>query len=394
MNGVVQRVAAWLVVSVVLLSAVGAATSVAARHRRTKPPVRQAAVPRLGQVGALPAPDTWKLGIFEPLGRDMQITDTYYGLHHTDTWLDLFVRTASGEQYVTAQHLTQATCTDTLVSLFAGYDAQCGVGPVVKEGGFNIGLMSQPLGLAMAPNPLWRSWVGHPTQTLLPDDEVQWSIPDPFSQESLIYGAGAFAWTSADGAIDLTGSLVAPGSWYYLPTPREAGAATSNSYYDNAYYRVSGMYSGQRVSGYIIIENMWGNVPYDETWWLHHRQSNWTAFTTTYSNGLTEYGQFFCGAYGARGAVISNNLGQLVARTYKVNADLEAKDPLGTPMSYRYVFPDGQQWQYTGDPKATILPGGSSLSLGTVTPVGSKLKVVSASAVQLTDGKWCAPESL
>ena len=32
-----------------------------------------------------------------------------------------------------------ATCSDTLVTLFVGYDAQCGVSPIVKEGGFVFG---------------------------------------------------------------------------------------------------------------------------------------------------------------------------------------------------------------------------------------------------------------
>ena len=359
------------------------------------PSTRAASIPRLGQLRSLPQPDHWAMGIFDPLGQDLLITKKYYGLSHADTWLDVFVRDGAGTWFVDAQHMTQWTCPDTLLLVITG--PGCELGPQMSPGGFNSGLVSQPLGIAMVPNPLWRAWTGHDTQTVLPDDHVEWTIPASFQTQHLIYGPQQFAWTSNDGTIDLTGTLVSPGSWYYLPTQTQAGGDTSNMYYDNAYYKVSGMYSGKHVTGYTIIENLWDNVSYDDTWWVKHRAGNWTAWTTTYANGTTQYGQFFCGPYGARGAVISDNKGRDVLQTNSINAYTEQADATGTPQKIRFALSNGQQWQYIGDPSATILPQdalGTSLSLGIVEPVGSTEKVISASAVQLTAGKMCAPEPL
>jgi hypothetical protein len=350
---------------------------------------------RMGQLEQLPQPDTWSLGIFDPLGSQLDVTKRYYGLRHTDTWLDLFVQNDAGQWFVTAQHLSDAICSDLTVADLAVTqpDPDCGIGPNYHMAGFNLGLLSQPAGLAMVPNPQWRPWTpGNPTQEILPDDHVKWTIPTLASTESLVYGPQRIQWASTDGAIDLTGTLTAPGSWYYLPTPREAGTAKSDMFYDNAYYRVTGTYSGQHVSGHVIIENMWGNTPYDKTWWVHNRKQNWIAFTTSYADGTTEYGQLYCGKYGSRGVVISNNHGELVDRSYKVNATLDEVDSVGTPQKIRYQWGD-QQWVYTGDPKATLLPSSSaSLSLGNVAKVGETRKIVSSSAVQLTNGEWCAPE--
>jgi hypothetical protein len=339
-----------------------------------------AAPPRLGQLKHLPEPDSWKMGIFEPRGQDMLSTTSYYGLPHFDTWLDLFVRDDTGQWFVTAQHMVQD-------------------GTHVKTGGvlLNAGLMSQPFGLAMVPNPSYRSWLDGATQSLTADDQVDWNIRDPYADEDLAYGPRTLSWRSADGAIDLKGELVAPGSWYYLPTPQEAGSDKSDMYYANQYYTVSGTYSGRQVSGQVIIENLWGNVRYDNTWWVNHRSGNWTAWTTTYDDGTTEYGQFFCGPYGARGGVISDNKGHQVLQSNQINGYVDEKDAVDTPQKIRFEFGDGQQWQYTGDPTATILPQdglGTSLSGGIVERIGEKRKVVSGHAVQLTAHAMCDPEEL
>jgi hypothetical protein len=340
-----------------------------------------AAPPRLGQLDQLPQRGTWKMGIFEPRGQDMDMRAQYYGLRHTDTWLDLFVRDAAGEWYVTAQHMV------------ANPD-----GTMITNGVLlNLGLMSQPAGIAMIPNPAFRHWSDGATQALTGDDHVQWGLSGPFAPETLIYGPARFDWKSTDGAIDLTGELVAPGSWYYLPTPTEAGDELSEMYYANQYYKVAGTYSGADVTGYVIIENLWGNVRYDDTWWVNNRAGNWTAWTTSYDDGTTEYGQFFVGPYGARGGVISNDKGELVLQSNQINGTIDQRDAVETPQHIHFEFGNGDEWEYVGDPTATILPQiglGTSLSNGVVHRVGETRKITSAHAVQLTAHDIGAPQQL
>jgi len=40
------------------------------------------------------------IGAFMPLAEDQMVTRTYYGLRHTETWFDLFVRNTDGEYHL------------------------------------------------------------------------------------------------------------------------------------------------------------------------------------------------------------------------------------------------------------------------------------------------------
>jgi hypothetical protein len=79
-------------------------------------------------------------------------------------------------------------------------------------------------------------------------------------------------------------------------------------------------YYGKPVSGYVYVENMWGDQNYANTWWVQNRHGHWVFWTDRYSDGTQEYGQFLCfdDAAAPRGAVVTNNQGQVELNTTNI----------------------------------------------------------------------------
>jgi hypothetical protein len=312
-------------------------------------------------------------GCYVPAGASLLDTNTYYGLGHTDTWLDTYLTSASGQYFITTHHMAQ------------GANGSLTEPP----SGLSIGLMSTPLGYQMVPDPNFKPWTSE-TQESLHDGDVTYFITDPTTTEQLTYGAKSISWTSSDGMLNIHGTLTAPGNSYFMRTPpASVSTAPSDFLYGNVYYRVSGNYHGQAVHGYLMIENLWSETEYDSNYWVKNRVVNWLAWTDTFTNGTTEYGQFFCGDDGYTGAVITNNTGQLLVDTHELTATEESKDPLGTPLLIHYVLGNGMQFNYIGNEQHVAIAGEAAPSLGTeladgrVVQVGDKRAIKESDAIQL-----------
>lgn len=313
--------------------------------------------------------DHFLIGAFQPVGSDQLSTATYWGLRHTNTWNDLYVRTSTGTLYVVAHQLMQAQPGDPLTAAPA------------------VALQSSPQGFV--PDTCDRPWAGTATETLTADDSVQRTVAEANGQqETVVFGPRRFEWKSADpNYIDVTGTLVTPGTQFLLPW-RDPTGSTDEMYYLAQYYEVHGTYCGHRIiDGHAQIENVWGNVSYQNTWWVNNRIGHWTTWTNTYSDGTKETGQFLCGEYGARGAVIVNNKGRVVLDTTQINAVDE-----GNRIVYR--FGNGSEWEFLKDPPSSASFGSTQIANGLVKRVGDNRKIVRHSATYLISQRMCTPEPL
>jgi hypothetical protein len=364
----------------ILAPAIAAAATKSVHHRPaegggSKASAQPPGFPNLGPQASLPAWGQYmKMGLFTPTGQSLADTNTYYGLPHQDTWLDTYLTDASGQTfYLSTHHMVQAG---------PGYFTT----PVT---GISLGFMSQSLGLQMVTDPNFKPWIDDQSQDVLADGDVTYFIVDPTTTEQLTFGAKDFTWTSADGNLDVHGTLTAPGNSYYLPSPPPSVFPQSSAFlYGNVYYKVTGDYYGHLVSGYTMIENLWAPQPYDSTYWMTKRMGNWIAWTNTYSNGTTEYGEFFCMNHGYTGAVISNNKGQLLLDSHVVSAKVTETDILGNPLRILYTFGNGERFEYIGNPQHIVLPQAATTSLtdGYMEQLGDTRKREQGDAIQLITG--------
>jgi len=357
----------------------GAAVAGIATESSHHPPAKShqpPGFPNLGPKASLPVWGQWmKEGIYTPTGRSLLNTDTYYGLPHQDTWLDTYFTDAAGQTfYLSTHHMEQ------------GLNGEM----TTPVGGISLGFQTDPLGQQMIPDPYFKEWLGYQTQALIANGDASYFIVDPTTSEELSFGANNFLWTSANAQLDIYGTLTAPGNSYYLPSPPPSVSKKPSAFlYGNVYYRVTGNYYGHEISGYAMVEELWSQMEYDSNWWMNKRTGNWIAWTNTYANGTTEYGQFFCMEHGYSGAIISNNRGQMLLDTHHLSATVQSTDLLGSPLSILYKFGNGQRFEYVGNPSHVVLPQkllGTSLSDGSMEQLGSSSKIVHGDAIQLITG--------
>ena len=110
-------------------------------------------------------------------------------------------------------------------------------------------------------------------------------------------------------------------------------------------YDIAGTYLGEPVEGLVVIETMWGNEHYTDTWFTQSRVGHWASFGIVYDDGTSEYGQFLCGEFGATGAVVTDNTGRETLCTANIRVDR------GEGGDLRYEFDNGETWEFTADPR-------------------------------------------
>ena len=303
---------------------------------------------------------------------DVLATRTYLGMPHQHTIYDYFLRNDQGKFYLGSNAILGPGGSLTAFPWF-GVGAFQGPGP----GG--------PPGLT--PDPRTHAWTtGSPvTQTLTPDGKVQVDATTSASPggQQITYDRNSFKYAAANNEINLNGSQTGGGTNFNLPW-REPNGNTNDFFYNVNSYKVEGTYQGEHVTGHVFVETMWSDVAYRASWWVRNRIGNWAFFDIDYKNGTSETGQFLCGEYGARGAIVTDQTGKSTVSTDRINASLK---PNGT----KYRLGNGEKWKMVSDPNLAL----GTIQIGAIRRSNEKRKIKSADAVQIRPGGGqCTPESL
>ena len=294
--------------------------------------------------------DTAQFGSVIPYGQDLQSDKTYWGLSLFDAYSDILVYDAKGKFYLGVQ---------------VEYHQNGGMvaGPL-------LALQSTPSG--MVPLPCVRPIVGPIQETPASDDHLTYSGIDTAGQrQSITFGPRRYEWTSTDpNNINLTGYLPTP-SIPYLLSWRDPKGGTNQLYANLAQYMVTGTLCGVHVHGFTQQEHYWGPGGYGLSWWGSNKRGVIDFFTNKYSDGTIEHGIFFCGEYGARGAMVVNNKGQTVLQTGQINATTFGKNNLSVKYDLGGYGPD---WESINEPTQSVK--GTDVLFGTMERVGEKRKIV------------------
>lgn len=310
--------------------------------------------------------DTLQLSTFVVDPSDQRTTTQYFGLRHTDTFFDVLLTGGSGTFYLISNAVRDAA------------DGSLSATPWL--GAYE----STPDGLM--PDARYTPWDGAMTQTW-DGDTVTYALAGTPSPEEFSFGGEHIEWTVANGDAHLTGTLAGNGTQWRLAW-REPGGDTGEMFYLQQGYRVEGVYFGEPVTGHIVLETMWGNDDYVETWWVRNRIGHWAFFVNSYSDGTSEFGQILCGEFGARGAVVVDGHGVEVLNTTVLNA---YDEPDGR---VRYDFGRGDELEFVAVPERGMPPfGTTTLAIGAVKRIGEGRVITTANAVYLTADRMGAPVS-
>jgi hypothetical protein len=324
--------------------------------------------------GGYPSPrrmgqfDKLQLGSFAVVPADQLATKTYFGLRHTDTFLDVLLTDSSGKFYLVSNSVRDAPDGSLAATPWLG------------------AYQSTPDGLM--PDVRYTPWSGAVTQTLSADDRIRYALSDAANAEEFSFGVNDIEWKTANGDVHVTGVLAGNGTQWRLPW-REPEGDTGEMFYNQQGYRVDGVYFSEPVTGHIVVETMWGNEDYVETWWVPNRIGHWAFFVNNYADGTSEFGQVLCGEYGARGVIVVDEHGREVVNTTTVNAYAE---PDG---NVRYEFGAGEAWEFTTLPERGMPAfGTTTLAIGSVRRVDDPRELVRANAVGLIADRMGAPQPL
>jgi hypothetical protein len=301
------------------------------------------------------------IGAFRPLAEDQMVSRKYYGMRHTETWFDLFLRNAEG-RYHLLSNVVQSPA----------------------EGGLRAGpwlpfpLKSSPEGLV--PDLRIEPWDGAARQELTADGKNQYTVETRGPSEVIAFNEEGLEWRSDNGDISLAGELAAPAMQLILPW-RDTSGATDVMYYTNQFYKLDGRYGGEPVHGYSMIEHMWGFTNYADTWWVQNRIVHSCHWVTTFDDGITEMGKLLWGEYGARGILIANSKGEVIVNTTEFNLDTREDGRI------LFSFIDGPQWEFV--PEIRVL--GFPLVVGVVKRIGETRAVVRSHGLDMSRGDTGPP---
>ena len=318
-----------------------------------------------------PTPRT--LGMFNQLdlasfgfsAPDELVTKSYSGMPFQHVIWDFELRNSAGKFYLVSNAIRANPDPANLVAF-------PWLGQAFQEG---------PTG-GLVNDPRYQPWGGSATQQQVGDSLV-YSTTTANGLEQITDSPNRFTYTTANGDITLTGTRSGNGTTWELPW-KEPDGTTNTFLYNIEGYHVEGTWHGEHVTGHVVNENMWATVPYFSAWWVQNRIGSWSFFSTDYKNGTSESGQFLCGEYGFRGAIVTNRAGNSTVNTTQLNT-------FDTPHGYKYVLGNGQQFEFVDDQGASA---GTPFHFGQVYRVGQQSTVKSSDAVGFTFGRECTPENL
>jgi len=291
---------------------------------------------------------------FTVVPEDQLATKTYYGLHHTDTFVDGFF-----------------TGADNSLSVLV-HDLQSGPDGAMRYGGFPIGAL-KATDDGIAPDPRAALTGDLRVSQELVDGRIVYTVTGDSGSEQIRFDGAALDWSDSNGKFQVSGALCGQGTqWHHAW--RRPDDATGEMLYCHHGYDIAGTYLGEPVTGLVVIETMWGNENYLDTWFVHHRVGHWANFGVVYDDGTSEYGQVLCQEYGATGAVITDDTGRETVCTRNVRVEESESGDL------HYEFGNGDAWEFTVDPRTVQRfgePGeGTTLAFGSARRVGERRTVV------------------
>jgi hypothetical protein len=297
---------------------------------------------RMGQFSRL------QMGGYRVVPEDQLVSRTYFGLPHTDTWFDALLTTASGDYYVISHDVWSEDGAMRPAGLLGALKA-------TAEG--------------LTPEPRYANWDGPITQSLTPDGQVRYDVASSHGSEQVTFDATSFAWRADTGDLVLRGSNSGGGTMWRHSWRRPDGE-TGEMFYNQQGYAVDGTLFGEAVTGHVVIETMWGNEHYMNTWFVQNRIGHWAFFAIDYDDGTSEFAQFLCGEYGARGAVVTDGNGVEVLNTANINA-VELPDG-----GIRYEVGNNEEWEVSVEPSRALSFPRTRLGFGTARRIGDPRKVV------------------
>jgi hypothetical protein len=301
--------------------------------------------------------DRLQMGSFQVAARDQLVTNKYFGLRHTDTFFDALVTSGSGQFYLIS-NVVQSAPDGSLAA-------------VPWLGAFQATLDG------MVPDPRYVAWTGKAIQTVDSAGRVTYGLPEVANPEEFSFSDTEIEWKSANGDVHLRGTLAGNGTQWRLPW-LEPDGTTGEILYHQQGYLVEGTYFGEAVTGHIVLETMWGNENYGDTWWVRNRVGHWAFLVNNYADGTSEYGQFLCGEYGARGAVLVNENGEEILNTTNINAVEDDGRVV-------YDFGNGDQWEFIADPTRGFPTFGTTrLAVGSAKRVNEERAIVASNGTYLT----------
>jgi hypothetical protein len=274
----------------------------------------------------------------------------YFGLRQTNHWNSYLLRDKEGNFYLNTPNIQKVNDGDpwTAGPSFGGMG--------VKGSG------------VLGADPCARIWVGALlTEKVTANGDLQRSILDSNGNtQTWTFGPKNYRWVSTDSNfLNLSGTLATPGFNFLLPWKDPSGS-TDQMYYAGQMYKVSGIYCGKAVHGYVYDEHVYSKSGYLQSWWVQQRIGYWDVYINSYSNGDAEFGHIQCGQFGEAGGVIVNRAGEKVLDTVHVKVK-QVEDG-----SYVYSFPDGRKQRFIPEFGA----------FGSVVNIGDKRTIVDSIAIQ------------
>ena len=310
--------------------------------------------------------DRLQLGAFSVVPEDQLTSRRYFGLRHTDTFFDALLMSSAGQFYLVSNAVQSGPGGSLVATPWLGaYQASLD---------------------GMVPDPRYVAPSGPASQNLEPDGRVRYSLGEGPDSEEFSFSGSALEWKGAAGRVSLSGALAGNGTQWRLPW-REPDGPSGEIFYNQQGYSVDGTYQGESVTGHVVLETMWGNENYGDSWWVKNRVGHWAFFVNNYADGTSEYGQILCGEYGARGAIIVNDQGEAVVNTTNVNA---SEDEAGV---VRYELGKGEEWEFVADPTRAFPEFATTrLSVGAARRVNEPRPIVRANGTCITTERMPAPE--
>jgi hypothetical protein len=327
-----------------------------------------------GQTARLGEFDHSTFGSYRVDVEDQLPTSKYWGvLPHTDTIPGLWLTAKDGTVYITTDWL----------SFTPG-------STVIKAGPWGGGQKSGQDG-KVGKNPDYKPWAGNATLELTPDKQLKWTV----GNEVLVYGNKTMSWKASDGTIDLSGTLATPVGVQFLFPWRDPAGVSDMMYFSTHLYKVEGFAYGKQVSGFMSVDNNWGNQGYRDNWWVRNRRTgHWLFFATEYENGQVDTGYLICGKYGDTGASFVDDKGKEVFSGDRVGI-YPQRDASGKAGNIIYTSDKGSpDWEFDRDPKLAMpVTYGYEFGIGVVKRVGETRKIVNAIGVYQTYGGGSIPTS-
>jgi hypothetical protein len=313
--------------------------------------------------------DRMASGSFKFAPADQDINKTYFGLPFQHQIWDFFLRNDAGKYYqVSPAVLRQPTGALT---------------PITWTGG---GFQESPSG-GLVPDPRHALWSGGSGTTFsLAGGDITYkttSVGPNGGPETITYDEDSFEYTAPNSNIHIEGKLSGNGNSWDLPW-REPDGKTNEFFYNMHGYAVEGTYHGEHVKGHVALEEMWASVPYFTSWWVRNRVGHWSFFNIEYKDGSSESGQFLCGEYGFRAAIVTDRSGKSTVNTDNINTYVK-------PYGWLYELGTGEQWKFIADQD---LDGLFTLRFGAVQRAHEKRKITGADSVGFDFGRPCTPEPL